>query len=116
MPGTLDLKGSSVSYNKPDLLSDKIIEFLSSSDYTVVNVEAPITDSPSSSGEVLVHVNSSKILPILNKINANVWNIGTNHAMDCGAKGIANTLEFAQKSGTLNMGWVKTLTRREKPL
>ena len=75
---------SNSCYDK-DLLSERIVDFLSSSDYTVVNMEGSIFDGTATADKPLTHANPSACLGMIKSINGNVWNLANNHAMDCGA-------------------------------
>lgn len=104
------------AYEKENLLSDKIIEFLSSSDYTVANVEAPVTDMAISAVKPLVHVSNPRIAETLKKINGNVWNLANNHALDCGEEGLKDTLKYAKESGAMTVGAGLNVCEASKPL
>lgn len=106
----------SKAYENERLLDDKIIDFLQDSYLTVANVEAPVSSREISSKEALVHVNHPRIVETLNKINAKVWNLANNHACDCGAKGLEDTLKMAQAQGVMTIGAGLDLQQAKKTI
>lgn len=91
-------------WKRDDLIADDVVEFLSTTDYTVPNIEAPITEGTIQSTRALNHTNPPGCMDWLRKINANVWNLSNNHMYDCQAEGLVDTLEFAAKNGCLTVG------------
>ncbi len=103
-------------YEKENLLSNGIVEFLSTSDYTIANVEAPVTEITASAIKPLVHVSHPRLAETLSKINAKVWNLANNHTMDCGEQGLVDTLNHAKNSGALTVGAGFNIEQASKPL
>lgn len=104
------------AYEKENLLSKEIVDFLTQSNYVVANVEAPVTSATTSAIKTLVHVSDPRISETLRSINANVWNLANNHTMDCGAEGLKDTLNYASSSGALVVGAGLNLEQASKPL
>lgn len=109
-------KHFNTAYENQNLLSDKIIDFLSNSNYTVANVEAPVTLKPTSAVQDLVHVSHPRIVETLKKINGNVWNLANNHSMDCGEEGLKETIRYATESGAQTIGAGLNVKQASKPL
>lgn len=105
-----------LAYENENLLSNEIIEFLSETDYTVANVEAPVTNGETSAIKPLVHVSHPRLAETLKKINANVWNLANNHSMDCGEQGLNDTLKLASEYGAVTIGAGKNLDLASKSL
>ena len=104
------------AYEKENLLSKEIIDFLSDSFLTVANVEAPVSARPITSIEDLAHVNPLEITETLEKINAKIWNLANNHSMDCGEQGLNDTLEIAKRKGARTIGAGFNREEARKPL
>lgn len=67
-------------------MDDTIINFLSSADYVVPNVEGPLTGGDIKSSRPLNHASHPDSVAWLNKIGSNIWNLANNHVTDCGSK------------------------------
>ena len=78
---------------QPEILDERIIGFLTDSDYTVANVEGSVTDH--TDDKTFHHSNPTAVVPFLRAINANIWNLGNNHTFDFGVKGIEDTISIA---------------------
>lgn len=90
------------------LLSQEILDFFASADHVIANVEGPIVASPknetTSGVQQLVHTIDPAAVSVLEKINADIWNICNNHIMDAGEPGIKATLEEARKLNVQTIG------------
>lgn len=90
------------------LLSQEILDFFSGADHVIANVEGPIVASPknetTSGVQQLVHTIDPAAVSVLEKINADIWNICNNHIMDAGEPGIKATLEEARKLNVQTIG------------
>ena len=53
--------------NREDLLDEECVNFLSDSDFTVVNVEECIGSGNSTASKALVHANPPEFIPFLKK-------------------------------------------------
>lgn len=92
------------TYNKEDLLHPSLVEYLSDTDYTVVNVEGCLFKGEGSAAKPIVHANPPECIDFLKKINGNIWNIANNHIMDCGREGLESTLRYAEENGVPTVG------------
>ena len=86
------------SCNDEKLLNKDIINFLSSADYTIINVEGAVSSGPISAEKDLTHANPPECINWFDKINGKIWNIANNHSMDCDImKNIRELVIKAQK-------------------
>ncbi len=92
------------AYNDERLFSDDIRELCRKSDYVVVNVEGPITDSlPSKTGRFVLHssIRSANALRAFGKI---IFSLANNHILDHGVTGLRDTIQYALQHGWLHIG------------
>ena len=99
-----------------NLLSEKIVKFLSSSDYTVVNVEGAVASNETRSDKPLTHANPLECVNWIKKVNGNIWNLANNHSMDCGNVGMQSTLDAAQQNGCMTVGAGMNIESAQKPI
>lgn len=104
------------TYNREDLLDEECVNFLSDSDFTVVNVEGCIGNGSSKASKPLVHANPPECLSFLKKVNGNIWTLANNHIMDCGREGLESTLNIAEQNGVQTVGIGLNMTQAEKPI
>lgn len=86
------------------MLSEKIVSFLSGTDYTVVNVEGAVSSDTVKSDKPLTHANPPECVEWIKRINGNIWNLANNHSMDCGVEGLQSTLAVAKDNGCMTIG------------
>lgn len=84
-----------------DYIFEQISNFLSKNDLNIVNLEGPITDNPSkSAGTAPGSANNyyftfdPSVAKTLAKNNIKIVNIGNNHILNFGKKGLAKTKEY----------------------
>lgn len=104
------------TYNNEGLLDKKIIDYLSNTDYTVVNVEGCVGTGNSTAAKPLVHANPPECLDFLKKINGNIWALANNHITDCGRDGVESTLDIAAQNGVQTVGIGLNMEQAEKPI
>lgn len=97
-------KHFSGKFTDEKLLSDEIVEFLSTSDYTVVNVEGAVSTEKASAEKPLLHANPVECVDWIKRINGNIWNLANNHTTDCGESGVISTLDAAREMGAAPLG------------
>ena len=99
------------------LVTEDVCSFLSSADYTVLNVECALTDKATTvTGSDPAHASSPKCIALLKKLGGNVWNLANNHTLDCGKEGIQDTMALASQAGAQTLGVGETLEKASKPL
>ena len=88
-----------------DLLSKEIVEFLTDSDHCVANVEGALIDAvDDGSRGVFFHSMNPEATCVLEKIQADIWNISNNHIMDAGMEGLVSSREIAASMGCKTIG------------
>ena len=92
------------SWQAEDLFDQGIKDYLKEADYVVANVEAPMTSAAGGSGGSISHANPPESIVRLNDLNANIWNLANNHAMDCGPEGVSDTIALAEANGIRHFG------------
>ena len=103
------------SCNDDKLLSEKIVNFFTETDFTVVNVEGAVSSLPISVAKDLTHANPPESIKWFEKINGKIWNIANNHSMDCGVEGLKSTLDIAQKNNFTTIGAGMDIIDARKP-
>lgn len=88
-----------------NLLSTKILGFFHSADHVCANVEGAVYAAPEDeSRDEYFHAMNPKAVDVLNKMRADIWCIGNNHAMDAGAEGMNSTRKIAKENGCETFG------------
>ena len=107
-------------WNDEHLLSDEILDFLKSADHVIANVEGPVVEFPKNetTGGVqqLLHTINPECVRVLQKMNADIWNICNNHIMDAGQEGLAATLREAKKNNVRTIGAGMNIDEAMKPV
>ena len=104
------------TFKREDLMTDEVVNFLSDTDYTVINVEGAVTKITATAQKPLIHSNDPKAIEWFLKLNGNVWNLANNHTMDCGEAGALDTLAHARENNCLTVGLGENTAEAEKPL
>ncbi len=102
-----------------NLLSQKLLDFVTTSDHVIVNVEGPLSMQQATTGSValnLAHTMNAEAEVFLKKIQADVWNICNNHIMDAGPEGLADTLAEAKSEGVATLGAGMNLAEAARPV
>lgn len=90
------------------LLAPEIVQFLTSADHVVANVEGPLVDNTATLMQAaemrLMHTINPAAVKVLRDIDADIWNLCNNHIMDAGPEGLAMTLREAEKFGAKTLG------------
>lgn len=102
------------------LISDEILSFLHSADHVIANIEGPIAAQPQNTvnegAAQLLHTIDPKAVSVINKMQADIWNICNNHIMDAGEFGIKSTLEIAKENNALTIGAGMNIKEAVKPV
>ena len=101
---------------KPNLLDEKLVEFLNDSDITVVNVEGAVCTGEQNAQKPLLHSNPPEIAEFTKKLNGKIWNVANNHINDCGTEGMLSTVQFALSNGCQVLGAGKNKKEASKPI
>lgn len=107
-------------WNDEGLLSQEICEFLRSADHVIANVEGPLVRNQKNTANEgvaqLLHTMDPDVTKVLDKMNADIWNLCNNHIMDAGADGLAATLQEAGRAGVKTLGVGMNIEEASKPL
>src|SRR5690606_36954172 len=97
-------------------ISDEIRDVFSQSDYNIVNLEAPVTESTSKILKTGPHLKSEKesTLEVLKALNINLCTLANNHVLDYDEQGVIDTLNFCQKNNIDTVGGGKNKRNASK--
>lgn len=99
-----------------ELFGQEILSLFADSDYRIVNMEGPFTDSNNpirKSGPCLKA--SEKSFCVLPKLHIDTASIANNHIMDYGAEGLWSTIRHLDKAGISHCGAGKDRKEAGKP-
>ncbi|MCR5421487.1 MAG: CapA family protein [Lachnospiraceae bacterium] len=103
-----------------ELISEEVLSFLHSGDHVVTNIEGPISkvDKKPEKNSVLslMHSIDPAAVKVLEKMQADIWNINNNHIMDAGEQGIEDTLKEAEAFGAKTIGAGRNIDEAKEPL
>ncbi len=92
------------AWKRDDFIDADILSYLNGSEYVVANIESPFTSEGIDSDRPLNHASNPAAICTLRQINANIWTIGNNHVLDCGEKGMTDTMNLAKENGFETVG------------
>ena len=100
-----------------NLLSKPILNFFHSADHVCANVEGAVYAAPEDENrDEYFHAMNPKAVDVLNKMQADIWCIGNNHAMDAGAEGLNSTRKIAKENGCETFGAGMNRQEASKPV
>ena len=87
-------------------IDQKVIDLFQSSDYNIVNLEAPVTKSNSKIIKTGPHLKSNKesTLSVLKALDIDLVTLANNHVLDYDEKGVLDTLQFCKKNKIATVG------------
>lgn len=92
-------------WEDPDLLSKEVIDYLCSADHVVANVEGALIDAvDDGSHGIFFHSMNPKATCVLERIQADIWNISNNHIMDAGMDGLVSSKNIAEQMNCQTIG------------
>lgn len=107
-------------WNDENLLSKEILDFLSSADHVIANVEGPLIKNKKNTTQYgvkqLLHTMDPDVTKVLTKMHTDIWNICNNHIMDAGEMGLECTLQEAKRFGARTIGAGKNIQDAKKPV
>ncbi len=113
-------KINSLRQNGYDYLFQKVEHFFKNSDYNIVNLESPITNSLKSSLEykkACIHWCDLEVAPkIMKKYNIHAASLGNNHGYDYGELGLKQSLEALDKVQIKHFGAAMNEKSAKEPL
>ena len=98
------------------LVGEKLLEKLNKADYTIFNLEVPLTDEQ----HPIVKCGPNLIAPTatikgLKTINPHFFGLANNHILDQGVEGLASTVKVLEDAGIDYSGVGKNLAEASKP-
>lgn len=105
--------------NKPystDNMSAEVISLFQNSDYNIVNLEAPVTESNLKILKTGPHLKSEKesTLEILKALNINLCTLANNHVLDYDEQGVLDTINFCKENNIQTVGAGKNKEEAKK--
>ncbi len=87
-------------------ISEEVKELFTQSDYNIVNLEAPVTNSESKIIKTGPHLKADKksTLDVLKSLKVNLCTLANNHVLDYDEKGVLDTLNFCQEHNIQTVG------------
>src|SRR5690606_1097135 len=97
-------------------ISDEIRDVFSQSDYNIVNLEAPVTESTSKILKTGPHLKSEKesTLEVLKALNINLCTLANNHVLDYDEQGVLDTINFCKENNIQTVGAGKNKEEAKK--
>ncbi|PLT23146.1 CapA family protein [Pseudoalteromonas sp. MelDa3] len=94
------------SYDPQLSIDTDLIKLFSTSDYNIVNLEAPITQSENKIIKTGPHIkaNSESTIGVFTCLNINIAALANNHIKDYDEEGVLDTLDFCHKNSIETVG------------
>lgn len=89
----------------------QLVKLFESSDFNIVNLEAPVTQSENKIIKTGPHLKANKnsTLGVLKKLNINIVALANNHIKDYDEQGVLDTIDFCNENGVNIVGAGKNL-------
>lgn len=93
-------------YDAFKMIDQKIVELFNQSDYNIVNLEAPVTDSEIKMLKTGPNLKADRdsTLGVLNELRVDAVTLANNHVLDYDSQGIADTLQFCKANNIATVG------------
>lgn len=87
-------------------ISDEVKDLFAKSDYNIVNLEAPMTESTSKIRKTGPHLKGDKngTLDVLKALNIDLCTLANNHVLDYDEQGVLDTIEFCKNNNLKSTG------------
>jgi poly-gamma-glutamate capsule biosynthesis protein CapA/YwtB (metallophosphatase superfamily) len=87
-------------------ISEEVKELFAQSDYNIVNLEAPVTNSESKIMKTGPHLKADKksTLEVLKSLNVKLCTLANNHVLDYDEQGVLDTLNFCKENNIETVG------------
>src|SRR5690554_1355788 len=87
-------------------ISGEVKELFAQSDYNIVNLEAPVTNSVSKIIKTGPHLKADKksTLQVLKSLKVNLCTLANNHVLDYDKQGVLDTLDFCEEHNIQTVG------------
>ncbi|WP_246320388.1 CapA family protein [Paenibacillus qinlingensis] len=79
-------------------------DFLTKADFTIANLESPITTRGSVQNKEYVYRSAPEALPPLKQAGVDIVNLANNHIMDYGSEGLLDTMKALDQEGIKRVG------------
>lgn len=91
---------------KVDNISPEVFSLFQNSDFNIVNLEAPVTQSISKIIKTGPHLKSEieSTLQVLQNLNVNLCTIANNHVLDYDEQGVLDTINFCKENNIQTVG------------
>lgn len=98
-------------------ISEEVKNLFAQSDYNIVNLEAPVTNSESKILKTGPHLKADKenTLDVLIALNINLCTLANNHILDYDEQGVLDTLNFCKENNIQTVGTGKNKDEAAKP-
>jgi len=104
-------------WEDPELLSERVLDYLHGADHVCANVEGALIKASDEKGlGVLFHSMDPKAATVLEKMQADIWSLGNNHAMDAGKAGLDSTIQIAAQLGSKTLGAGSNINEASAPI
>src|SRR5690606_12095475 len=92
-------------------INKEVKELFAQSDYNIVNLEAPVTNSNSKILKTGPHLKADKksTLKVLKALNINLCTLANNHILDYDEQGVFETLSFCKENNIQTVGAGKNI-------
>jgi len=102
--------------NRDCSIDKGLIELFKKSNFNIVNLEAPVTDSNSKILKTGPHLKAdvASTEEILNELNVNLVTLANNHVLDYDKQGVKDTLEFCEQNNIEAVGAGSNLDEASK--
>lgn len=102
----------------PSLIDKHIINLFKTSNYNIVNLEAPVTKSDNKILKTGPHLKSYKksTLEALQHLNINITTLANNHIKDYDEQGVFDTISFCKENNIIPIGAGKNIKEASKTL
>lgn len=91
-------------------------DFLTKADFTIANLESPITTRGSVQSKEYVYRSSPEALPPLKQAGVDIVNLANNHVMDYGTEGLLDTMQLLDQEGIKRVGAGKDNVEAYQPV
>lgn len=91
-------------------------DFLTKADFTIANLETPITTRGSVQSKEYVYRSSPEALPPLKQAGVDIVNLANNHVMDYGTEGLLDTMQALDQEGIKRVGAGKDSSEAYQPV
>ena len=90
----------SQSYDAANKIDPELVALFAQSNFNIVNLEAPVTDSESKILKTGPHLKSDKqcTLDVMKKLNVHIAALANNHIKDYGEEGVLDTISFCERN------------------